>query len=326
MCLLIHQPKGLTFSKHELRDFLSYNEDGFGIMYGDGRRLRVHKALGTPDELIKMYYRHGAGREAILHFRMKTHGPVSHENVHPFLVTPSIGMAHNGILGIGNPFDTKKTDTWHLIEYFIRPIARRNPDLLFNPIWCEMLGDLIGSGNKLAFCHADGRTSLVNESHGVKHKGAWMSNTYAWSAPKSLKSQGYGYGGYSRHSLWGDEDIEFPKSGSSGTSTSTTHVESRSSADTSEPATEVAEWFDQVCAAYRTSGTTGILQWVDKYPARAEGLIHDFYEYTKEEVHALVEDYPQAAVETLEGIIHAMMDTNTDGPSEDDDDINNAAE
>jgi hypothetical protein len=183
MCLLIHQPKGVTFSTAELQDYIAHNPDGFGLAFGDRQQLHSVRMVGTAAEIIATYRQLAAGRECVLHFRQTTHGATNADNAHPYPVTPEIVMAHNGMLACGNPAAPHMSDTWHLVEYFVRPIAERSPDLLFDPTWGAMLGAMIGPNNKLAFVHRDGRIAVINRAAGVTHKGAWLSNTYAWSSP-----------------------------------------------------------------------------------------------------------------------------------------------
>ena len=200
MCLLIHQPRGVTFSRAEIADFAHHNPDGFGVTYGDGKRLHLLRLVGSLSEIQDAYTRHAAGRECVIHFRMTTHGATNADNAHPYPITPDIAVAHNGVLAIGNPHDKSMSDTWHLVEFFLRPIAETDPDLLFNPVWGDMLGRLIGSSNKLAIAHRDGRVAIINKAAGVTHKRAWLSNTYAWSSPQAAvprvtayRSSGYRY-------------------------------------------------------------------------------------------------------------------------------------
>lgn len=200
MCLLIHQPRGVTFSRAEVADFILHNPDGFGVTYGDGERLHLLRLVGSASEIQDAYARHAAGRECVIHFRMTTHGATNADNAHPYPITPDIAVAHNGVLTIGNPHDQSMSDTWHLVEFFLRPIAETDPDLLFNPVWGDMLGRLIGTSNKLAIAHRDGRVAIINKASGTTHKGAWLSNTYAWSSPQAAvprvtayRSSGYRY-------------------------------------------------------------------------------------------------------------------------------------
>ena len=200
MCLLIHQPEGVRFSEEDFRNFFQRNSDGFGFMWGDGQRLHITKlVIEKVGDIVKAYEALIPEKNAVLHFRMATHGPKTKQNVHPFRVTAEIGMAHNGILSSSNPFDKERTDSEHLIEYFIRPIAKVSPDLIFDARWGEMLASLIGASNRLVFMHADGRIAIINEKQGVRYKEAWMSNTYAWNQPgrsPSYVPQWHGRGGH----------------------------------------------------------------------------------------------------------------------------------
>ena len=311
MCLLISQPKGLTFSKRDLADFHDYNADGFGVMYGDGKKLHVAKILGDEKDVIATYHLLAAGRKCVLHFRMATHGSKSQENAHPFFVTDEIGMAHNGILDIGNPVHKGKTDTEHLVEFFIRPIALQSPDLLFNPAWCAMLGDLIGKSNRLAFAHADGRIALVNGETGTMHKGAWMSNTYAWSAPGKATSAGYtwtrngkGKGNAAKgyREMWDEIDAERFHMGDEEDDA----AEERDIADTAQ-GLEALEWLHDFAATFNTGGSIALAESVEQFPSGAATVLSAFYTYTWEEAKAYIRESLASAVDDIEGAIAAQF-------------------
>ena len=90
MCLLIAQPRGVTFSKKDIKDYLSYNADGFGACVVTDGKLEVLRIMDDPAAVLTTYYAKLAGRKAMLHFRMATHGTRGLENCHPFLLTPEI--------------------------------------------------------------------------------------------------------------------------------------------------------------------------------------------------------------------------------------------
>lgn len=182
MCILIHHPANVSFSDALLNDFYSHNSDGFGAMYSEGGKLVVVKTLGKPQEINALYKDALKGRECIIHYRMKTHGDIDMDNCHPYKVTDDIWMAHNGILSMGNPVDKSKSDTWHFIKYMLRPALEANPMLIFDADYQLYLEDMIGASNKFAFMHSSGESVVINYDAGVEHEGAWLSNTYAWSA------------------------------------------------------------------------------------------------------------------------------------------------
>jgi hypothetical protein len=184
MCILIHHRPETQFSVEHLADFYSKNSDGFGAIINKGNEIEVVKTLGTLADIQQLYEEKILGREAIIHFRMQTHGDIDMTNCHPYQVTEDIWMAHNGILSTGNSADTTKSDTWHYIQDFLRPLLSKNPELIHEPAFLKVIGDHIGSSNKFGFMDAQGRVAIVNKQSGVEHLDAWLSNTYAWSPSK----------------------------------------------------------------------------------------------------------------------------------------------
>ena len=271
MCLLIHQPKGVTFSRQELRDFYQHNPDGFGVAFGDGQTLHVLRLVGSEKEIIEAYQRQAAGRECVIHFRMATHGAKNVDNAHPYAVTDDIVMAHNGVLSCGNPAQPSMSDTWHLIQYVIRPIAEISPDLLFCPTWGQMFGNLIGSSNKLAFIHRDGRVALVNKASGTTHKNAWLSNNYAWSSP----DQDYG--------RW----------------YSTTRISPRGAKVEPVELDYTEEAIEGVLTAYVNDGDNGVADYVLNNPDLAALALSDLYGCTEQEALEWIEDYNGEAIAAL---------------------------
>lgn len=294
MCLLIQQPAGCTFSKVELRDFIARNPDGYGYARADHGHMVWGKMVADAETIIADYYQHMAGKAGMLHFRMATHGPTDRANAHPFLVTPEIVLAHNGVLSSGNPFCAAESDTAHFVKYIVQPIALSNPDLLFTPEWGEMIGDLIGRSNKLTIQHANGRAVIINSEGGVLHKGAWMSNTYAWSNPANVSriadydpDENYfsygGYRGYSDHR-------------SSTTTTSDTPAIPSSYADTSMYEDTVVS-----CARhYQRNGLKGIADWMRANPQDAANVLFEHYGLSEEDAQDLVTDSSDQAVSYLE--------------------------
>lgn len=278
MCLLIHQPKGVTFSRQEIRDFYQHNPDGFGVAFGERGSLRLLRLVGSESEVLAAYDRFASGRECVIHFRMATHGKTDLDNAHPYPVTPEIVMAHNGVLSCGNPTQPHMSDTWHLIEYFIRPIAERNPDLLFCPAWGEMLGRMIGPSNKLAFIHKDGRIALVNKSAGVTHKRAWLSNTYAWSAPNKYAPS---YGGWNS-----------PRVSPRGAIHEIHDIDELEIADTHD-------LFDDLLTAYVENAEQGIADWARNNPTRAAIALADLMGCSLTEAEDWLEDYNADAITAL---------------------------
>lgn len=190
MCLLVQQSADTHFSDAFLRSVFTHNSDGIGVMWAEDGKLHYHKALvDSAESFIEFYRNNIEGKDACWHARMKTHGNIDMENCHPYPVfgfeddkdseLPMLLM-HNGVLSTGNSKDTTKSDTWHYIRDYLRPILADNPDLMFNEAFQKLLAGHIGVGNKFAVMDAHGRAVIINKAQGLTYEGAWLSNTYAW--------------------------------------------------------------------------------------------------------------------------------------------------
>ena len=190
MCLLINQPTTApALPTHWLDDFFSYNSDGVGVMYSENDCLVIEKILPkTSADFVAFYNTHIAGKNCAFHLRMRTHGDTDLTNCHPYEVLNradhgiDLALMHNGILSTGNKADTSKSDTWHYIRDYLRPLLAKNPDFAFHPAFSALIGDHIGASNKFVLMDNAGRVATVNESSGVFWGGLWLSNTYAWTA------------------------------------------------------------------------------------------------------------------------------------------------
>ena len=116
---------------------------------------------------------------------MRTHGDIDLDNCHPYPILNrlehgiDLWLMHNGILATGNKADESKSDTWHYIEDYLKPMLSANPDFAFHSSFSEIVGDHIGSSNKFILMDNEGRQTIINQSAGVYWAGLWLSNTYA---------------------------------------------------------------------------------------------------------------------------------------------------
>jgi hypothetical protein len=193
MCLLItqsqHSPK---LSDAWLEDFYDYNSDGVGVMYVNNGNLVIEKVLPeNAHQFVAFYREHIEGRDCAFHLRMRTHGDTDLENCHPYEVLNQaehgidLWLMHNGVLATGNSKDTSKSDTWHYIRDYLRPMLADNPGYAFTQGFADIIGTHIGSSNKFVLMDDQGRVAVINRSSGVYWAGLWLSNTYAWTAAKS---------------------------------------------------------------------------------------------------------------------------------------------
>lgn len=192
MCLLFSAPSNKlrdTFLNTPglIDDVYQSNADGFGFMYHTKTGVKVVKRLPrNADDVRKMFAAlPNDDRMVAGHARMRTHGDINKEQVHPYPIAPGAWLMHNGILSTGNKADTSKSDTWHFAKEYLSTLSA---DTLHNPQFLTMLGGFIDN-NRFVIMTDDGRMSWVNAHQGVQHDGIQFSNTYAWSP--SLLIPGY---------------------------------------------------------------------------------------------------------------------------------------
>lgn len=163
-----------------IEDVYASNSDGLGAMYVTAKgQIKVIKVLPKSAEDAKAVIAAlpNDNRELALHWRMRTHGHINVDQVHPYRINDASWLMHNGILATGNKADETKSDTWHFAKDYL---AHMPPDALHSEGVLNMLADYIGN-NRFAILSVDGRLSVVNREQGIEHDGVWYSNTYAWS-------------------------------------------------------------------------------------------------------------------------------------------------
>ena len=219
MCLIINKPEGVDFDEAFLRGVYDLNQDGVGVMYAQDATIFTRKIVPkTFDEVLSFWEEHvHPERACAIHFRMQTHGDVDLTNCHPYQVLSAedgypLWLMHNGILRTGNLRDTTKSDTWHYIQAYLRPMLLRNPEFFLNPVFAELIGEHIGDDNKFVLMDAYGNVVTVNEHVFVAHNGAELSNTYAWDTTGTVHhSRRWSYPKHKSSAfLLDDDDLEGP--------------------------------------------------------------------------------------------------------------------
>jgi len=278
MCLLVDQSAEANFSYEFLAGVYRKNSDGLGIMYAEDGEVKVFKHLPKSiNDFIIFYDQHAKGRDCIWHARMKTHGDIDLNNCHPYKVTDEIYMAHNGILSAGNDPDEAKSDTWHFINWVLRPALQADPSLLHNQGFQDYIAHMIGASNKFAFMTSSGESVVMNVKSGVNFEKSWLSNTYAWDyykltntpSPLSYKAPAGGY------RQWGYEnEYDYDPYGS--------HTKALDWKNPIETKREVSEAtlkksVNALLNSYLSSGENGVLSWVKTAPHKALDVWSQYY-------------------------------------------------
>jgi len=186
MCIAIYKPANLEISREVLQQCFNSNPDGAGFVYVKDKQLVMEKGFFTFDSFYEAYSQ-VMQYQALIHFRIKTHGKVDEVNCHPFMVNDKFAFIHNGtISGHGN---TEFSDTYMFNEEVLKPmVSAYGIKALFKPFIKTLLEDYIG-WSKLAFLDSRGNFIIMNESKGEWNEGVWYSN----SSYKPKQTYNYGY-------------------------------------------------------------------------------------------------------------------------------------
>lgn len=185
MCLIIVNQTGKTRHNEQYLQFAyDNNPDGFGMMWAVNGKVHRAKGFHSFDEIMQDVsaieeYPHA------LHFRYRTEGAVSWDNLHPFQVLHTekhgvdLSLMHNGTLECVPVLSSQDSDSRAFVK-FIRPLlCEYGHDWLYNGETSSRLGKFIGKRNKLVWLRSDGKFSLTNEASGTWEDGLWYSNRYS---------------------------------------------------------------------------------------------------------------------------------------------------
>lgn len=187
MCLIAYRrEEEETFHKEFFIASAARNDHGTGIMYVKDGRV-VTKKIGqkaTQQDKLDMYYEWSiAPTPAFIHLRMCTSGSKEDENAHPFQVLSlekdgvDLWMMHNGVFNV-TELDANRSDTWHFVNLYLKPLLKGNPYILCNPYVRAMIEKYTG-GSRLCFLYGDGTVVTIEDAQthdDEKYGGCWLSN------------------------------------------------------------------------------------------------------------------------------------------------------
>lgn len=178
MCLVIHKPAANHIPDALLASAAEFNPRGFGIMSFDSAAgLTVQRRARTTLAEVRRLYRGHRDRECVLHLRYRTRGAVDLSNTQPLRVTREIFVVHNGTLPLSAQA-SDRSDTWHFVRDYVRPILRNRPELLYDAAFQTLLKGWAGPHNRLVFMDAVRRaTVIINQEAGHRIDDLWVSNT-----------------------------------------------------------------------------------------------------------------------------------------------------
>lgn len=191
MCLIVYkQNEESKFSNHQFKSMVTRNQDGLGIMWRENGRVLTEKVVGSKADQFALWQKHRDKEEYAMHARLRTHGDVNEINCHPYEVLNmdkgdpiDLYMMHNGVISDAPNIYNNMSDTWHFVEYFIKPIAKMHLDELWNDKDLQVWISKKVGGSKLLFMRSDevkGNSVLIfNYSLGTVDNKCWLSNTHS---------------------------------------------------------------------------------------------------------------------------------------------------
>ncbi len=185
MCLLIHKSADAVIPAALLESAAGFNPHGFGLMAFDTEgRIVVHRRAHTVIDELQALAHDYRERECVIHLRYGTSGVVDQDNTHPIRITDGIHLAHNGTVNLARHVQ-ERSDTWHLVNDYLRPVLSRRPELLHDSFFHDLVTAWCGPHNKFVFMDANTRsTVIINRDKGVERDGLWLSNTRWFDAAK----------------------------------------------------------------------------------------------------------------------------------------------
>jgi len=178
MCIAIYKPADKEITKETLETCFRANGDGCGFAYinttftGD-RKIKIKKSLDF-DTFYRQYSRAlevDPESPFLIHFRIKTHGPVNKANCHPFKIDNDHAFIHNGVIsGVG--FDVEKSDT----RLFNDKVLRKLNEGWMDREEIKLLVEQMIAHSKLVVLNLDGDIQIYNEDKGNWKDGIWFSN------------------------------------------------------------------------------------------------------------------------------------------------------
>lgn len=258
-----------------LEDVYKSNPDGLGIMFASRGKVKVFKTLPKNAAEARAFLEAklpSTECHVAIHWRWRTHGAIDLGQCHPYKVSGTTWLMHNGVLHTGNEADESKSDTWHFVKDYFDGLP---DDTLHHNGYLRMVGEFIDN-NRFAILSADGRLSVVNADQGIEHGGVWFSNTYAWTPALLIPDYGFRsrYQWPSQFDLTPDDEPEFDF----------------------DQATEDIDWFLQGC------DPDGLATMFEDNPAEMAVLLRETYTIDKDP-YVDFNDFSQAQA----GILKAWL-------------------
>lgn len=188
MCIAILN-NGKKLTRNEMSNCWVSNDDGAGMLFIKDGYLQVIKQPNTDgfnnagaafDRFYKDYEEVYAesrrfGYPILIHFRIATHG-LDPEYLHPFLVSDSVGLIHNGIIYGYGTREVSDTAEFTAELATLPSDMTQNVEFLDVPFVHNSIYDKLEESNKVIFMDDRGEYRIFNEQLGHWVGNNWFSN------------------------------------------------------------------------------------------------------------------------------------------------------
>jgi glutamine amidotransferase len=222
MCIAILNKVG-TLPKEYIQNSWDNNYHGAGFAYSDGTSIVVHKQDKDVDSFYKKYAKARKkfpNASFLIHFRISTHGTISLDNLHPFVVG-DVAVIHNGMVDLeGHSTTDHRSDTRYLCEEILANL----PNGWQHSVGVHRFMENIAGWSKFVFLDVDNNHYIINEDQGHWFEDNWYSNNsykqvnrYVDYGGKKVERTSVGFGSSSAYDDW--DDYNYTKSYSSTNNT-----------------------------------------------------------------------------------------------------------
>ncbi|MAS82795.1 MAG: hypothetical protein CMF45_08900 [Legionellales bacterium] len=189
MCLAIYKPKGEEVAKDRLRNAFNRNPHGAGFTFAEGEgKVHIRKGFFTFDQFWKAYSKaNKPNRSFLIHFRWATKGKKTKGNCHPFRLTKTHAMIHNGTIDRVLLKDGG-SDSANFAKRILAPIVKSHPNFIYTTHGQKIVNLAIGA-SKVAVMNSAGNAVIFNEHKGHWDSGVWYSNDTYLPRPCSRQAK-----------------------------------------------------------------------------------------------------------------------------------------